>query len=776
MQKAVLKPLVKRVRRKKGEKKLSGFNIIDKVTLPLIIKAICSFLLSGTSLIGGATPLGFACAASVFDGFDGYICFASSILGIVFYGGGLLNAGKYIIASILFSLIYERFLPEKSKESTACAALASLSLLFSGAFLLFATMSIGGFPLIYDAVILIVECATLWVSVLAFKTAIPLVFSLHVRRSLSTEQTVSLALFAGGTICGLGGFGIDGVFSVTGIFCVFFVLCFATRFGSLHGCASGIIMGLVSCLSRGRIDACAASFAISGLCAGYFSKRGKWASCISFIMANAVITILSNGSTEVLINIFDTFVAALLLYLIPQKTFDALNNVAGLSHPSAALAASTLLHIGGSLNKCEKSFQKITTLHSSDESNRIMLYKRTAHKVCSSCGLRKYCWGRDSASTLNSLDSLTAKIAENEAVSPEFAPTHCLRAEKFIEEFCRMYEIYKNDCVWSSRTKEFQSAVYTSFRGISNLILKTADNVSKMPECDMVASDNIKLRLKKEGILVKDVFVCGREKETQIRVSLESCGGFGRCESAVQKVLNDALGMPFVRTGLRNCGNCSFLYVVKPEFSISTATFGAMKANKSSSGDYAVYALVDRHTYAIILCDGRGSGETAREESRTCASLIMRLLESGLDPQSAINIINSMLLCASSSSIAAIDLCLISLDDGACRLYKCGAAGTYTKIDGKVTYIDASSLPAGAVVEGDTDCFCIPSGKGSMIVLVSDGVAALESEKQSWISGVIKEYSGTEPATLAQLILERAKTGSGSSIKDDITVVAAYIG
>ena len=189
MQKAVLKPLIKRARRKKGEKKLFRFNIKDKASLPLIIKALCSFLLSGTSLIGGTTPLGFACAASVFNGFDGYVCFAASILGILFYGGGLLSAGKYIIASILFSLIYERFLPEQSKKNTACAVLAALSLLFSGSFILFATMSIGGFPLIYDAVILIVECATLWVSVLAFKTAIPLVFSLHVRRSLSTEDT-----------------------------------------------------------------------------------------------------------------------------------------------------------------------------------------------------------------------------------------------------------------------------------------------------------------------------------------------------------------------------------------------------------------------------------------------------------------------------------------------------------------------------------------------------------------------------------------------------------
>lgn len=776
MQKAVLKPLIKRARRKKGEKKQFKFNIKEKKTLHLIIKGLCSFLLSGTPLIGGAMPLGYSLASAIFGKSEGYICFAASITGILFYGGGLLSIGKYIIAAAFFSLIYERFLPEKSKNAVSRAALASLSLLFSGAFLLFTSMSIGGFPLIYDIVVLIVECATVWLFSLAFSQALPLVFSLHVRRLLTAEQTVSLALFAGGVICGLGGLGIEGVFSVSGTLCVFFVLCFATRFGSLHGCASGIIMGMVSCLSRGRIDACAASFAVSGLCAGYFSKKGKWASCLSFVMANAVVTILSNGSTEVLINISDTFIAALLLYFLPNKIFDALNNIAGQLHPLSALAASRLSQIGASLDKCEKSFRKISELYSSDEANRIMLYKRTAHKSCSSCGLRKYCWGRDRASTLKSLDILLEKLNENETVTLEMAPVHCLRSEKFIDDFCHMYDIYKNDCIWSSRTKEFQSAVYTGFGGISDLIIKTSEKIAEMPECDIVASDNIRLMLKKEGILAKEVFVCGKEKETQIRVSLESCGGFGRCEAAVQKVLLNALGMPFVRTGLRNCGNCSFTYVVKPEFSISAATFGAMKAQKNSSGDYAVYALVDRHTYAIILCDGMGSGETAREESRTCASLIMRLIESGLDPQSSINMINSMLLCASSSCIAAIDLCLISLDDGTSRLYKCGAAGTYAKINGDVTHIDTSSLPAGSIAEGDTDFFSIPSGKGSMIVLVSDGIASLETERKPWVANIIKEYKGTEPSTLAQLILERAKEDSGRSIKDDITVVAAYIG
>ena len=776
MSKAMPMPLKKRLKNKRNFFNTAPPIFKSNISLQLIIKCICAFLLSRTAFVGGACPLGFSLFAASFGSGGTYLCALFAVLGLITKGKGILIIGKYIIATVLFSLIMERFLPQKYNSPKISAVIAALSMLFSGFFLLFADVTVGGYPLIYDVVVLIVECATIWICATAFSVAMPLVFSLKLRRSLTPEETVSLALFAGGVLCGFGNFGISGIFTLTGTLCVLCVLAFAVRFGSLHGCSAGIIMGIVCCLSRGRIDACAASFALSGLCSGYFSKYGRWSACVSFIMANAVVTILSNGSTEVLINIFDTALACVILYCVPQRIFDSISHFSNSYPPAFELAASNLKAAQSTVNSCEESFKRIFNLRNNNENNTLLLYRRTARKVCASCGLRKYCWGRDAKATKEAMDILSAQLHNGESVTPEAAPVHCLRGDKFVAEFTRMFEVYKNDCMWTEKINEFRSAVYTSFTGIAQILGKSADKLLDTGECDTVSSDDLKFRLRKEGIATGKVFVSGSKEETRVQITLESCGGFGRCESAVCKVLESTFGMPFVRTGLRNCGECTCTYVVKPSFSITTAVCGAIKANKKVSGDYTLYSLVDRHTYAIILCDGMGSGEVARSESRTCAKLLMRLLEAGIDAQSSINIINSMLLCAFSGTLAAIDLCLISLDDGSSKVYKCGGAGTYAKTKDTVTHIPGGALPAGSFASGDTQTFSIPSEKGSMVVLVSDGIISSESSRMPWIKELINDYEGNEPEALAQKILSQAKELSKHEATDDLTVVAAYIG
>ncbi len=740
------------------------------------IKCLCAFLLSRTSLIGGAHPLGFAISIAMLPLGGGYICALFSALGLILSGVGLLPIGKYIIAFTIYSLIEERFISKKNKNAALSALIASLCLLATGFFLLCADITFGGYPLIYDSLVLIVECATVYLAVKAFTLAIPLVFSLRLRRSLTTEETVSVAFFAGGVICGLGNAGINGVFSFSGVLCVLCVLIFAVRFGSLHGCGAGIIMGIVSCLSRGRIDACAASFAFSGLCAGYTARYGKWSACVSFIIANAIVTIFSNGSTEVLINIFDTTLASVILYCFPQRLFDSLSHFSGFSPPALELAAGKLISAKNTISSLEASFKRIFNLRNSEENNTLILYKRTAHNTCSSCGLRKYCWGRDSKATKESMDKLCSLLHSGEEPSCEDAPIHCLRKEQFVEQFKKMFEVYKNDCIWTQKIDEFRQAVYSSYNGIGEMLKKSGENLLSKSECDVSAADDIRIRLRKANISVSEIFVTGHKEETVVRMKLESCGGFGRCENAVCNILEETLNMPFVKCGLRNCSDCFCNYVVKPSFSITTAVAGAIKANKKVSGDYVIYSLLDRHTYAIILCDGMGSGETAREESRTASKLLMQLLEADIPPQNAINLINSMLLSAFSGALTAIDLCLINLDDATTSIYKCGSASTYAKTEGNVSQIYSKTLPVGAFAASDMEIFSVPSKKGSMVILMSDGVCAAENSRLPWIKDMISTYEGTEPEDLAQMILKKAREATNSVPDDDLTVVAAYIG
>lgn len=776
MGKSVLKPF-KKIMRKKPVPDISARNSFAAFfTTSRLLCAMCAFLLSGTKLVGGSAPLGFAFSAAMLAlGKNGFLCAAFAVLGLILRKNAAATALKYITAFIIFALANEKLFAKKAYSPRIVSAAAGAAAAFSGGFMLLGARALGGFPLLYDAVLLVTDAATVYLGTLAFLIAVPVAETLNLRRSLGSEETVALAFLCGGVICGFGTLGFGALFSVSGILCVLSVLSFSLSFGALQGCCAGIVMGLVNCLSRGRIDAAAASFALSGLCAGYFSKKGRAAVCLSFIMTNAVVTVLSNGSSEVLINLFDTMLAAVLLYCMPKKLYNAITGIGNFSHPEALLAAHTLNFTASTIDKCEKSFAKINAVRKEAMPNKLLLYRRCAARICQGCGLRRYCWGRDAAATKASIDTLCRKAENDEPLSEVDSPEHCLRAAQFTSGFEKIYELYQNDCRWSRRTEEIQLAVYSSFSSVAELIRKNAAELCGKAECDCIMGEEVKCALRRNGIAASDVFVTGSGDDTVIKISPEECGGFGRCENAVCGVLEATLGRSFVRTGLRCCGECNHTYVVKPSFSVTAAVCGAVRANSAHSGDCAVYALLDRHTYAIILCDGMGSGDAAREESRLCASLLMRLLIVGLSPESALGMINSMLLCTSGGTLSAIDLCLISLDDGSSRLYKFGGADTYARVGGDVCRINARTVPVGAVVGEDGASFKIKSEKGDIIVLVSDGIASLEKNNDDRINSVIKSYNGSEAHTLARLILDCAKK-AGADSADDITVVAAYIG
>lgn len=330
--------------------------------------------------------------------------------------------------------------------------------------------------------------------------------------------------------------------------------------------------------------------------------------------------------------------------------------------------------------------------------------------------------------------------------------------------------------MWTEKIGQLRGNTYSTFSAVSVILGLCRDSILKEGECDSIMADNLRIKLRKEGIVAREVFVTGKDDDMEITINLENCGGFGRCENAVCKVLEETLSKPFVRTGVRNCGECSATYVVKPSFSVTTSVASAVKAKKRISGDHATFTLIDRHTYAMILCDGMGSGEIAREESKTCSNLLLSLLSHKVDVETAVNIINSMLLWTFSGSVAAIDLCLINLDNGSSKIYKCGGVGSYAKIKNAVSSISSPTLPLGSFSNSDMEVFSVDSEKGSMLVMVSDGVVSSDGGRNNWIAEIIGKYEGNEPHELSQMILSYAKEISDSSPNDDLTVMATYIG
>ncbi len=745
-----------------------------KKLAPGAAMTLTALLLSRAEGIGGSHPFGFAFFAAVGGSPAAAIGGAA---GLIWAGAGLLEIGRYIFSAAVFMAVWPGIrrgrLPFFTKRQGA--ALAAIISPAVGLFLLFISLTVGGYPLLYDIIVLLAEAATVYVAAAAFGRALPLCSTLHLRRSLTGEETLCFALLFGCCVSGLCGIRIFGSLDIGETACVLMVLVYAIRFGSLHGGVVGAVMGLICALSRGRVDAAPASFAVSGIAAGYFGKHGKAASCAAFILSNALVTALANGSAEVLINLSCSLAASAILFLIPKKFFDVISSTGGAATEESVILRDRLRLLGKALSTAEGAMRSLSAGREEEiNALRENMYGRTCRRVCSRCGLRKYCWGKDEVNTRRSMAGMEKVLDRGEKLGPDRAPSHCIRPDTFAEEFGKMYDLYRCDRVWSDRRRELRSTLCTGFAGVNSVVGELAGLSGEPSLCDELLADDIRSRLRRKGVDVRNVYVTGSDENTEVRLNMSDCGGLGRCEDMVPQVLEEATGLKFAKTGLKSCGDCRCHYVVAPDFDVEAAAASAVKENRRISGDFSTCCLLDRGTFAMTLCDGMGSGDEAAKESRLCATLLISLLEAGMDAESAINLTNSLMLGSGVGSRTAIDLCIAELG-GTARFYKCGGAATYLRRDGGAEVLAPAGLPAGTEAGGGAECYERSLRDESTLVLISDGVALSGDGESLWIKELIENGGLATPQKLASEILNRARDRSSGVPQDDLTVIAASI-
>ncbi|MFR6561802.1 MAG: SpoIIE family protein phosphatase [Eubacterium ventriosum] len=106
----------------------------------------------------------------------------------------------------------------------------------------------------------------------------------------------------------------------------------------------------------------------------------------------------------------------------------------------------------------------------------------------------------------------------------------------------------------------------------------------------------------------------------------------------------------------------------------------------------------------MSICDGMGSGPRAEGYSEVVIDLLEQLLESGFTEQTALKLINSVLLTGNQwREPAAVDMALFDRYSGTCQFLKMGAACTYIKRGGWVECIKSTSLPMGIFEQVDME-------------------------------------------------------------------------
>jgi len=149
---------------------------------------------------------------------------------------------------------------------------------------------------------------------------------------------------------------------------------------------------------------------------------------------------------------------------------------------------------------------------------------------------------------------------------------------------------------------------------------------------------------------------------------------------------------------------CNLKLVEAEVFSITTGMARSSKYENQVSGDSYSFMNTGSGKYILALSDGMGTGQAASSQSKVAISLLEQFMETGFDQDTAIKLINSILVLKSDDdSFATIDLSAIDLYDGKIEFVKIGAAPTFIKRQNKVEVVKTVSLPAGILSDIDTE-------------------------------------------------------------------------
>lgn len=734
------------------------------------------FLLYKIFLFGALSPFGPAMFAAVFPRRKHGFGVLAAALGILAAGMQIVCL-KYLGALVISAAFYHLMEKECQRFSWLYPVVAAGSVAVTGiVFVIF-----NGF-LVYDMLFLLLEAVLIVLIYVALEKATALLANLTERKVFEAEESLSLVVLTGGVILSVQTVPFFAGFAHILSLVVIFIAGISGGFSL--SCGAGITMGIINSLTDVLPAQVVAVYSVSALCAGLLHKKGRWGVVIGFFVANSLAALYFSQSVNTVVALSAVLVAGVVLFLIPDRylaLFGEVMRAPGYQEDSVLRIREI---IEEKLTEVSDSFTELSGIFNAAVEKRVdeslknpgPLFDKTAEQVCRGCSLMNFCWHKEFEKTSHNLMTLYGRMEVRGNAAPEDVPEgflrSCIRVEEFLTVLNKNYDVHKVNLLWAGRVAESRILVAEQFKNVSSVLGHLKRELICEPSDCIRMERKIIAALDRAGIAVSQVRVTNGDG-LEVTLTMESCGGERLCAGRTAALIGNAVGMPMLKLP-SDCGNgfCRLKFQEKARFGVESGC-AQTSGSGGKNGDRYMSSVSADGRYILALSDGMGHGSAAEAQSSMTIYLIRRLLGSGFDKETALRLINSMLLVSTErESFATADLCLVNLYSGALEFIKIGAACSYLKSGNQVTKIGCTSLPAGIVSEVEPDCDLQYAKTGDFVVLVTDGVSdVLENS----LSAIIENFNGTSPQRLADEILNRAVEAGGGLPKDDMTVLVARL-
>lgn len=607
------------------------------------------------------------------------------------------------------------------------------------------------------------------------------------KRSISafTSQETACVVMSGCVlILSLGSLTIENI-SLGRIIAVIAVMLCARYGGVNGGTVSGAATGAVFSLAAFEQGFICGGYSFGGLMAGLFSPLGKIATALSFVAADFLMSLAFGGEKMPSGALIEGVIGAAVFMLLPKSVGDFISPVFNkerdlslgetLRKNLIARLSFTSSVIKNVKNDVENVSEKMGEMYSPTFE---WVCQNVADEVCSGCGLRMYCYEHKGGVTKDDFFRLEEELNRNGRIGAKEV------GELFIKNCCKKSEIarsmtdnYKKLLSLQEaerRVSEIRSVVAGQFAGVSDILSDLSKEFAEIKTGDSQAADRIITELTTLGACpIECSCLEGENGRMSVELILSAKGKEikrGQLTRIVSKCCGRRFDLPTVtcESGRLRAALCEL-----PKFDVEIGSNQHIADNGKLCGDCIDYFNDGRgKTYALV-CDGMGTGGRAAVDGNMAASVMGRLLRSGLSEDSALQIVNSALMIKSDDeSLSTVDLAGVDLFTGTVTLKKAGAAATFIKKSGRVLKKDMSSLPAGILNNIKFAADAVNLTVGDMVVMVSDGAV---SGDDKWLEKLIKTWNKGSTQELAQAVVEEAIKRRAESRDDDITALAMRI-
>lgn len=799
--------------RQENNKIENSVNILRNVfTIKNIVLYIITFMTSIVGLALDVSPFSLAIVAACFsNGIPAFGIIITSIIGNI-VGFGASGGVNYILTLLVLMVTFIIKKPtynEKTKnEKIKLGKRLFVSVLLVSIF----RYMLGAFT-IYN---LIVNITNALIVVVFYKIAVNslnVLEEINIRKAFSLEEVMGASLILAIAISALGNIEVLGL-SIRNTLSILLVLILGWKNGVLIGTTSGVTIGATLGIIAEYEPSMVAAFAISGMMSGLLNRFGKVGVIIGFVIGNIVLAYISNGTTIDVQILKEIIIASIALLAVPSTINIPIEEFIGKSKFLPSIMGNTLTQGKETASKLNVVSQTIKSMAETynvqaeekqlDENKNVFI-----------------------AELLNNLENIKDNILYDDLIKSESKIVNDLfiklsqkheitrkdllqifaynnsyivgaddeKISTFLEENIRQalnainsaYRVGKANFVCKEKIKENKKTMQAQLGQISKAI---SDIATQIEENNIEENKYIEEKkrilylLSQREIKIEEISINKKKDERffiNIYMDVVNQGIINNDIEKIEKILSEVLKEKIVlneKASSINSKKSIVSFISADKFKINIGMANGIKSKSPISGDSILNIRLKDGKNLIAISDGMGSGPEARKSSQIAIKMLERLLTSGFNKETSIELINNAILNTNEEIYATLDIAIIDLYKGNIEFIKNGACPTYIKNKKRVQVLKTISLPVGTLEEIKLTTYDKDIQSGDIFLMCSDGVLDSNVEyknKELWLKYLLEDMEAQNPQKMADIILSEAVDNNYGINKDDMSVIVCSI-